>query len=1116
MPARDPTSSRRPLHVGSGGNSPVQQMSPTVPWTSFRSRMASSPTSASFIEPSSHVLIPESHNRNIPRHPLQDFHGSYARSASLNLSRSHQGHPVSFSDTADNIRDFTVQLASLLPASPKFAVLDGAAADYFSAPLHDIPEAPESSSTAQAKNQQIRETSLSPTRTNKGSGPSSLTIQLRRHSNPPSTLPSREVSPMRPRESNPTIPEMLFTTPTDSDDSETPRARHDDVEHRKISQHLGRLPIPDILPTDITPLLSNVSLPSYMISGRNSSDNSLEVARLEPRRSKSLSRRFRLAMHSSIDTAKTAAKPGFWQDLFTRTVASIPAVFLGLLLNILDGVSYGMIMFPAGKIFEGFGPMGVSLFFVTTIIAQLVFTFGGSAFPGGNGSMMIEVVPFFNIMANQIIQIVGEDNPQSVIATTLAAFSFSAILTGITFFIMGKFQMGALIGFFPRHILVGCIGGVGWFLIETGFEVAAGMNEESGFEYNMKTLNFLFSDQRIMGLWMSALALAVILRIITEKYQHQLIFPIYFLCIPAIFYIVIAAGHFDLQHLREMGWLFDVGTAHEPWWKIYTYWDLRKVNYLALLKIMPTQLALLFFNILHPPLNVPALSVSLDQEIDLNKELVAHGYSNVLAGLFGTSPNYLVYVNTVLFYRVGGTTRLAGFLLACATAGIMLAGTTPIGYLPVMVVGALIFVLGIDLVREALWDTRHRVSKTEYVTILSIIICMTVFDFVIGVLFGLVLACFFFVVQNSQNRSIRALYTGDSAMSTVRRPSAHRKYLQEVGRQTAIMKLQSYLFFGTITYVEEAAKEFLDAARWTHNPIRFLVVDFSLVLGVDLSASEAFVRLQRVLESKSVTLVICGFRMDSPIGRALKSVDLFDGPNVEVFSDINDAMEWTENVYLKAWFDSIREEHKVPEAKPISLPGRAKLAFTMGESWQQSPRRSHIHSVAGRVLRPFLQESEDGELASPTDLPEPATTLMKTFSGYDSDLTPTFFLPILRYFTRVQVREGIELWRRGDKSDGLYVVESGVLRAIYDWDHADIVTESMVPGTLAGELSSLANMPRNATVVVEKASVLWKLTRASWAQFKEEQPGLAHHFVELVLKVAKNDYDVLISACSRR
>lgn len=32
-----------------------------------------------------------------------------------------------------------------------------------------------------------------------------------------------------------------------------------------------------------------------------------------------------------------------------------------------------------------------------------------------------------------------------------------------------------------------------------------------------------------------------------------------------------------------------------------------------------------------------------------------------------------------------------------------------------MVVGALIFVLGIDLVKEALWDTRHRVSRYDII-----------------------------------------------------------------------------------------------------------------------------------------------------------------------------------------------------------------------------------------------------------------------------------------------------------------------------------------------------------------------------------------------------------------
>ena len=41
-------------------------------------------------------------------------------------------------------------------------------------------------------------------------------------------------------------------------------------------------------------------------------------------------------------------------------------------------------------------------------------------------------------------------------------------------------------------------------------------------------------------------------------------------------------------------------------------------------------------------------AVSLDSDVDTNKELIAHGYSNFLAGITGTVPNYLVYVNTLL------------------------------------------------------------------------------------------------------------------------------------------------------------------------------------------------------------------------------------------------------------------------------------------------------------------------------------------------------------------------------------------------------------------------------------------------------------------------------------
>lgn len=76
--------------------------------------------------------------------------------------------------------------------------------------------------------------------------------------------------------------------------------------------------------------------------------------------------------------------------------------------------------------------------------------------------------PFFHIIATSLASEIGEARPREVIATTLAAFAFSSILTGLTFFLLGALRLGTLIGFFPRHILIGCIGGVGVFLIITG------------------------------------------------------------------------------------------------------------------------------------------------------------------------------------------------------------------------------------------------------------------------------------------------------------------------------------------------------------------------------------------------------------------------------------------------------------------------------------------------------------------------------------------------------------------------------------------------------------------------------------------------------------------------
>lgn len=56
----------------------------------------------------------------------------------------------------------------------------------------------------------------------------------------------------------------------------------------------------------------------------------------------------------------------------------------------------------------------------------------------------------------------ADKQDQAIISTTMVAFAFSSILTGLVFFTLGAFKLGSLIGYFPRHILVGYVDFFRW------------------------------------------------------------------------------------------------------------------------------------------------------------------------------------------------------------------------------------------------------------------------------------------------------------------------------------------------------------------------------------------------------------------------------------------------------------------------------------------------------------------------------------------------------------------------------------------------------------------------------------------------------------------------------
>ena len=360
----------------------------------------------------------------------------------------------------------------------------------------------------------------------------------------------------------------------------SPKLHTNGAQDTRTSLSSKRIPDLVLEDTERTPLLpqTRLSRPGMQQKQKRKSGESRSW---KSRRTTNLPRRFKntltagrehvLGLGRSVSNPKNYTKDALLAGALS-SVQMTSAVFLGLLLNLLDALSYGYILFPLGApVFSNTGPDGISIFFVSCIVSQLCYSLGLSVFKGGVGSEMIEVVPFFHKMAYSIMNQMEGKPPEAIIATTIVSYCLSSILTGLIFLALGAFKLGNLVSFFPRHILIGCIGGVGFFLVVTGIEVSARI--EGNLNYDLATLQRLFSSNT-WYLWTLPLALAISIMVLRRLSKSPFVLPVFFITVFATFYLIVKGIlHKDLEPVRRAGWIFETPEAGVKFYRFYTYFS---------------------------------------------------------------------------------------------------------------------------------------------------------------------------------------------------------------------------------------------------------------------------------------------------------------------------------------------------------------------------------------------------------------------------------------------------------------------------------------------------------------------------------------------------------------
>jgi SulP family sulfate permease len=289
---------------------------------------------------------------------------------------------------------------------------------------------------------------------------------------------------------------------------------------------------------------------------------------------------------------KNTVKKNFCDEVsFYNFFSSTPGLIIAMALNLFMSMSFGQAFFPTEWVFPAgiSSAIGVQMFLFSTIVCQLVMT-TMSDFSTAMGCMMVENIPFMHIMCKIILSENNNVLDETIFSTIFVTYGLTSIAVGLFFYLLGKFKIGNSVYFFPRHVIIGCIGGIGIFIIQTSIEVSTNKT----WVWSFDTILNVFLNEKIGFKILATCGFETVLRIILSIFHAPLFPPFYFISIPPLFYFILYIFGISVDVAHENNWFFK-SVEQTNFLQIWTLIDFSVVNWSAIGKCVPTIIALTIF-----------------------------------------------------------------------------------------------------------------------------------------------------------------------------------------------------------------------------------------------------------------------------------------------------------------------------------------------------------------------------------------------------------------------------------------------------------------------------------------------------------------------------------------
>lgn len=572
------------------------------------------------------------------------------------------------------------------------------------------------------------------------------------------------------------------------------------------------------------------------------------------------------------------------------------------LLEISFVISFGALVF-SGELSSQL-PQAIGLFLLGNAVLAAI-TGVLSSYPGTIAAVQDTPGAVIGIVAVAIVAALP-GLPEVQFATVVMMIVVATMLTGALLLALGAWKLGRLIRFLPYPVMGGFLAGTGWLLAIGGVGV-------------MTNLPFggQWLEPSVLTLWLPGVALAVVIYIATSRSNKPYVFPTLLALAVALFYGLAGLTNTSLDGLRAGQWLFEPPAAFNVWQFPLRPALLAQVDWAVLLGQLPKLIPAAIISVIALLLNTSGLELIAKKDIDLNRELVAAGIGNLAAGPLGGLVGYHAISSSALNHSMSGGQRLVALLMAALVAATIFFGTSLLLFIPKFVLGALLFYLGLAMLIEWVYQAWFKFPRIDFLVIVTILVIIMVSGFLEGILVGLVMAAAMFVVSYSRVSVIKFAFNGREYRSRVARVPQESDLLEAHGARVYILKLEGYIFFGTANSIAGQIRSQITAAP--QSAVRYIVLDFSKVSGLDSTGLLSFSRLAQWSQEHGSTLIFTGLT-----GRAqaqfLREPALAEAAGVRFIPDLDHGLEWCENEVIRAYQTEAQAETDLAAQLEAILP----------------------------------------------------------------------------------------------------------------------------------------------------------------------------------------------------